>query len=486
MKPRGIMSQLGDWGKDTVKDAARNVWEQSVPVPFRIIGEGLYRGIAGNLGDRKRLKQAEDAGRYARGKKAIEEQRDRVIMGAPESFVERTQVGPIKLERDRRRSRSSRIKVAGTQKASASDRISSPERESSDSPTGDMHVERLIVGTLEVTGKGKEGKESLADRVGKEANDIKKGKGLDFGFLKNLFGGFLGKLMGVVGMIGGMFTGTIGRLIGAVGPIIALGGKLMAGLGPLVALVAKFAGPALAVGLAGAAGAAIGTGITKGADWLAQKITGNKGESAQSLILSGVDKVQDAAGGALGKSDKMKQDEHQLKVSKEKFAERLQQQGGEMNSKQLEFWKGQGVDVSAAKLNENVAQRGPDGKLLSAKLVPDVGKPETAAAPDMIPKNQTWPDESPAEAARMKSGGVNSALAAPSAAIHARTNMIDSASRQVESSKEVRSAKPTVVVNNVGGKGGESGMSPPGISLGAARNQENAFARYLAASFAAL
>jgi hypothetical protein len=336
-------------------------------------------------------------------------------------------------------------------------------------PAADMHVERIVVGKLEVTGKpGGDGKESLADRVGKEANDIKKGEKVNiFGLLK----GFLGSLGGLFTSFGAMFMGTLGKLALAFGPLMGILAKAL----PLL-------GGAAAVAGAAAAGYYVGGKINDAANWVAEKITGRQGETAQSAIVAGVDKLQEKAGGLLGKSSAMQQKDDEVKASTKRFGELLKLQGGEMTSKQVAFWKGQGVDVSAAKVNENVTVLGTDNKPVQPRKTMET----TDLVPDMIPKNQLMPDESPAEKARMASGGKDSALAAPSAAISRRTDMVDSASRQLEASKEVRTAKPTVVVNNVGGGSGGDKMQPPPISIGAARNQENAFARYLASNFAAL
>jgi hypothetical protein len=64
--------------------------------------------------------------------------------------------------------------------------------------------------------------------------------------------------------------------------------------------------------------------------------------------------------------------------------------------------------------------------------------------------------------------------------------MVDKVSRTNETSRDVREAKPTVIVNNVGGgnKGKSDSTGGLPIGMGSARNQENAFARYLTSTFA--
>lgn len=457
IKKPGTMRQLGDWGKNYAKETATNLWEQNIPMPLRIIAEGAFKGLRSFGKDSKKQLYAES--QYAYNQNKIERVRDRLLEGSNESFVEVADT-PISLSRGKK-SRSAHPRVV----ARGEGRQVNP-RPSSESSPSEMHVEKIVVGTLDIAGQGGANRPSLADAISKEANDVKKGKGID---LAGLFSGFLGKLGMLFGGFGAMFMGTLGRLATAFGPLIGILTKAL----PLL-------GGAALVGGAAVAGYAVGSAINSGANWVAEKITGRKGETAQSAILAGVDKLQDKAGGMLGKSSGMEMKEGEVKASTKRFDELLKLQGGEMTSKQVDFWKKQGVNVSAAKINENVTVLGPDNKPIEPRKAV-----EAALVTDVIPKNQSWPDESPAEKARMASGGKNSALAAPSAAIHQRTNMVDAASRQIESSKEVRGAKPMVVVNNVGG--GEGGkMQAPPISLGAARNQENAFARYLASNFAAM
>jgi len=424
----GLASKLSSYYGGEIKEAARSIYENVVPKGVRIIAEH----VGGKLfnSQRKQENRAAVEAKMQAQQNVLDSMRDTSDEDESPS---------------RKRAKGMRI-VSGFGAAASMGAMGGAKEVKLET----LQIEKLIV-KESIMGSGQAAEDSKLQGESDKHNTIRGGKG--------------GKEGGIMGLIEGLF----GKIMG---PIKALFGPLMSLLAPLGGILSGLGGilmkalPALGVAAAGLVGYQVGKHVINPMlNKAAEAITGTKGETVGTALYSGVDKLQEKAGGLLGQSDAMKEKASSTAAAKTLYEKHLAEQGGVVTPAQAAFAKSQGVQVDPSKISEN---------------------------PITTTSSPTTADLNKAEAARMSaartpnSGRITppAGVSAPTDAIATRTNAVDNVSRTNESTASARSAKPIVVVNNTSTGGGKSQSPALPIGMGSARAQENAFHRYLLSVFA--
>lgn len=292
----------------------------------------------------------------------------------------------------------------------------------SKSPAAQNELKTLTVGTLIVSGNlvtndsSKEDKENaLLNAESDKHNKIRPQTGEKGG---GLLGGLASMLESVFSPFKSLF-GTLGSVLGTLGG--ALGGLL-----PLLGKGSLLAG-------AGIAGYEVGKHIVNPLlNAAATKITGQ--ENTLGTALAGIFEPSKKDTTTITKDD-----------AQRLFDQHMTEQKGILTKGQIEFAKKYGVDTSKA--TQAIDGFDPTIAAKATQTSDRVGAPKGVAPPDK--------------------------------AIATRTNMVDAVSKANETSKDIRTAKPNVIINNVGNNGKSDSGTGLGISMGSSRNQEPAFQRYL-------